>query len=319
MTTPIDTIQLLPSYDVPRLQAEVRALGSDRYRRQSSFKGGGIFEYPKDGWHVLSLRSAAGDPARTDPGPSDLLDFLDTPLMDETPYIASVLTALRLPLRAVRLMSLEPGQSVEEHRDGCGLPRGWVRLHLPITTNSEAVIVLADREHRWQPGELWYADFGGLHSVRNNGTQARVHLVIDSFVDASFLNLVPPDVLPYIDQSEILFHRAKQPISPETLDTLTGSISIPAAFFGPQTDLVEDLLAGLEPDREGELRVDDGELFFVAGEQFRISLVHIGSLEFRLGGRSECQYIKLTASHGARLIHYRRRYGSAQSEVVREY
>jgi aspartate beta-hydroxylase len=319
MPTDIDTIKLIPEYDVLRLQDDLSTLGRDHFRRQASDRGGRVVERSTDGWDVLSLRSAAGSPARTDPGTSDLVGYLDTPLLGEAPYLASVLSDLRLPLRAVRLMSLEPGESVGEHSDGCGLPEGWVRLHLPIVTNAKAAIVMGGREHRWQPGELWYADFGGPHSVYNRGVHRRVHLVIDSFVDSTFLDLVPSEVLPHVDLSEIMFYRPEQPMLSATLDTLTGPISIPSAFLKPKTALIEELVVGLEPDLEGKLSVIDGKLFLIVGEEFKFLLVHLGDLEFRMVGRTEARSVKFDFCHDARRIRFRRRRGSDRTEVVREY
>lgn len=320
MPTDLDTIKLIPEYDVHRLQEDLHSLGRDHFRRQASYKGGRVVEQSTDGWDVLPLRSAAGSPNRTDPGPSDLVGYLDTPLLGEAPYLASVLSDLRLPLRAVRLMSLEPGKSVGEHIDGCGLSEGWVRLHLPITTNDNAAIVLGGKEHRWQPGELWYADFGRPHSVYNRGTHRRVHLIIDSFVDSAFLDLVPPDVLPHVDLSEMMFHRAEQPMLNATLDTLAGPISIPATFLKPETALIEELVVGLDPDHKGMLSVNDGRLYLIVGEEFKFMLVHLGDLEFRMVGQTEARTVKLDpCQDAARRIRFRRRRGSDRTEVVREY
>lgn len=319
MPKDIETIKLIPEYDVRRLQEDLGALDRDLFRRQASYKEGRVIERATDGWHALSLRSAAGSPARTDPGPSDLVGYLDTPLLAKAPYLASILSGLRLPLRAVRLLSLEPGESVKEHIDGCGLSQGWVRLHVPIVTNARAAIVMGGGEHRWQPGELWYANFGRPHSVYNMGTERRVHLVIDSFVDSVFLDLVPTEVLAHLDLTEVMFHRPEQPMLSTALDALTGRISIPAAFLKPETALIEDLAVGLEPDREGVLSVVDGDLFLIVGEEFKFLLVHLGDLEFRRVGRTEARSVKLDLCRGARRIRFRCRRGGDRTEVVREY
>lgn len=315
----IDTIKLIPEYDVRRLQEDLNTLGIEYFRRQASHKEGRVVEGSTDGWDALPLRSAAGSLTRTDPGPSDLVGYLDTPLLGEAPYLAFVLSDLQLPLRAVRLLSLEPGTSVGEHCDGCGLPEGWVRLHLPILTNSMAAIVMGGIEHQWNPGELWYADFGRPHSVYNRGAERRVHLIIDSFLDSRFLDLVPPEVLSDIDLTEIMFHRAEQPMLSETLDALEGPISVPAAFIKPETIDIEELVVGLEPDHAGTLSVVDGKVCLTVGEEFKFLLEHLGDLEFRMVGATEARSIKLDLCHDARQIRFRRRRGSDRTEVVRGY
>jgi hypothetical protein len=322
MTTDIDTMKLVPEYDVLRLQDDFRALGVDRFRLQASFKRGRVIEGSRVGWRVLSLRSPGGDPTRTDPGGPGFVDYLDTPLLDETPYIASVLSSLRIPLGAVRLMSLEPGESVGEHADNCGFPLGSARLHLPIVTNEGAVMVIGGREHRWRPGELWYANFALPHSVHNRGSHTRVHLVIDCYIGEAFLDLIPPDMLPHIDRSETIFCRAERPVPVTELNALTGPVSIPAtflqAFFQAQRVLPE-LVDGLTPDCEGVLRIVDGQLLLISGERLKVALVHLGDLEFRTLGSTEQRTIKFDFRDGARRIRYRHRFGSNRTEVVREH
>jgi len=312
-----DTVKLLPEYDVLQLQKDLGNLADHRFRSQSSFKKGNVVEGSVPGWHVLSLRSAGGDPARTDPGGLGLVGFADTPLLEETPYIASVLSALPMPLMSVRLMSLHPGASVPEHKDGCGLSAGWVRLHLPVVTNDGAVIVLGGRQHRWQPGELWYADFGRPHSVSNKGGHARVHLVIDCYVNEGLLELFPAHVLPQIDRPEIMFYREEQPVPLARLEALTGPISVPAKVFQPLEEWDEDPPAELAPDCDCALRIVDGQFVLIVDSQVRSALVHLGDLEFRQLGGTEGTTLKFEFPDGARRIRYRRRFGNVRREIVR--
>lgn len=318
ITTDITTIKLLPEYDVARLEKDLAALSGDCFRRKSKIRQGRVIDSGVDGWRVLSLRSPGGDPTRTDPGGMGLSEYLDTPALDETPYIASVLRALPLPLRAVRLMSLAPGEAVGEHSDpGWGLRTGGVRLHLPIVTNEDAVLVFEGNEHRWQPGELWYADFDRPHSVHNHGRQTRVHLVIDCYVVEAFLGLIPPRVLAHMDTADVVFHRMQQPVSSATLDTLAGPISVPPAFLLTSKTPQDQRDAQTAPDHTGVLRVLDERLVLIAGER-QIALVHIGSLEFRLLGGTEARTIKFVLRDGVRKIRYRSRLGSDQWDVERD-
>ncbi|MFG2484871.1 aspartyl/asparaginyl beta-hydroxylase domain-containing protein [Streptomyces virginiae] len=85
-----------------------------------------------------------------------------------------------LHLNAARLMARGPGAVGERHRDPrYSLARGCVHLHIPLTTDPDAVLYLDGTERTWQPGEFWYGDFSREHAVRKFGTTTRVHAVID--------------------------------------------------------------------------------------------------------------------------------------------
>ena len=156
-----------------------------------------------------------------------------------------MLTHFHSPLRAVRLLRLEAGARIREHRDHMlGLADGEARLHIPVATNPDVDFVVAGRRLVLNVGETWYIDFSLPHRVANRGTTARVHLVIDCAANDWLRGLLPPDP------------------SPES-----GSIAAtPAPSFRPP-DAAADLdsfrlLVLGEPALEEELReIVDRELF----------------------------------------------------------
>jgi len=135
-------------------------------------------------WSVVALRSVDGSASSINADPSASGAYLSTPLLDEIPYFRTVLDTFRCPLDAVRLMRLEAGSSIREHRD-LRLSRtdGEVRIHVPITTAEAVAFYVDGRRVRMRPGEAWYLDLSLPHRVENRSTLDRIHLVIDCVVD----------------------------------------------------------------------------------------------------------------------------------------
>jgi hypothetical protein len=137
-------------------------------------------------WDVLPLRAKAGathpvmmiysDPAAT--------DFVDGPLLAETPYFREILGAFECPVRTVRLMRLRPGSRIKEHFDhDLAAEMGSARLHVPITTNPRVEFLLNRTPVTMAPGSAWYLRLSDPHAVYNRGETDRVHLVIDVEAD----------------------------------------------------------------------------------------------------------------------------------------
>ncbi|GAA4139207.1 aspartyl/asparaginyl beta-hydroxylase domain-containing protein [Actinomadura keratinilytica] len=270
-------------FDVAPLAAEVRRLRERAWRAQRPYGQNGLMPTTVADWTILPLRSPGGDPARTDPGGAGLLPFADTPHAADCPALGAVMAAVPAPLRAVRLMALGPGAQSPEHRDSkIGLPYGTLRLHVPITTNPGAVVVIEGAAHHWEPGRLWYGDFNRPHLVRNTGDDARIHLVLDTLVTPELLRLFPADVRDRLPIGEVLFARPPVPLPERELAGLRRRFMLPAAF----RDWSEDEVSS-GPDLPAQIVIVDGEpVLEVAGEP-AFGLVHLGAGEFRLRGWSE--------------------------------
>jgi hypothetical protein len=70
----------------------------------------------------------------------------------------------------------------EEHavvRSPAGAVVARVRFHLPVVTNSRALLVLDGDVHHLEPGVIHYINHGCVHAASNHGEQSRVHLVWD--------------------------------------------------------------------------------------------------------------------------------------------
>ncbi len=174
-----DRIKLPFAFDPARLRADLDAVDRDwiDHLVKQNYEGN---------WSVLPLRHTAGathpvmmiysDPTAT--------EFVDGPLLAQTPYFREVLAAFNCPLTVVRLMRLTPGSVIKPHYDhDLAAEHGMARLHIPITTNPDVEFLLNGTPVTMAPGEAWYLRLMDTHSVVNRGTSDRVHLVIDAVVD----------------------------------------------------------------------------------------------------------------------------------------
>ncbi|SFO48408.1 Aspartyl/Asparaginyl beta-hydroxylase [Sphingomonas sp. OK281] len=137
-------------------------------------------------WQALPLRMVAGathpvmmiyaDPTAT--------AFVDAPALAHCPAFGAVLAAFRCPLQTARLMRLTPGSTIREHSDhDLSAEQGMARIHVPVTTNPHVDFRLNGTRIDMAIGETWYLRLADRHSVANQGTTDRVHLVIDCEVN----------------------------------------------------------------------------------------------------------------------------------------
>ena len=172
---PPDRVRLPFAFDAMRLRADLEAIEDDwiDHLVKQNYEGS---------WSVLPLRHTAGathpvmmiyaDPTAT--------EFVDSALLDRSPYFREVLSAFRCPLLAVRLMRLTPGSVIKPHRDhDLAAEWGFARIHIPITTNAGVEFLLNGSPLALSPGEAWYLRLADTHTVANRGASDRVHLVID--------------------------------------------------------------------------------------------------------------------------------------------
>lgn len=313
---PLPAVQLARHFDTERLRDELDRLGTSAFNVQRSFAFGEVEEGAIQDWRVLSLRSPGGEAGRTDPGGPGLVDYAYTPYSRQAPYMTSLLQELPANLRTARLMSLAPGAEVDEHCDiPYGLPAGWVRLHVPIVTNPGAVLVIDGEEHCWQPGTLWYGDFGRPHSVANRGAGTRVHLVVDCYVSRQLLTLFPDEFVSRVAWSEALLERETVPLCAVEREAMACDVMVPASFLPDRFYLLP--APGHAPDVPGRLRVLDDQLVLQVDDGTEMALVHIGEGEFRPLCWTTERTIKLDLAGTAPVVRFRVRFGSGLTEYVR--
>lgn len=164
----------LPFYFEPaKLQADLEKIDWTDHFVKRNYEGS---------WCVIPLRSAAGAEHAvmmiySDPSAKE---FVDTPFLDYCPYFEEVLGIFECPLDAVRLMKLVPGSKNKEHVDhDLDAALGLARLHIPVMTNPGVTFYLNGERVIMDEGELWYLRLNDPHWVVNEGSEDRVHLVLD--------------------------------------------------------------------------------------------------------------------------------------------
>ena len=204
--------------------------------------------------------------------------------MEVMPYMASVISSLALDLRLVRLLALEQGGVIREHSDSF-LSKRIVRLHIPIVSNPQVVMHVGGELCRWQLGELWYGDFSQPHSGSNNGSETRVHLVLDVSIDANLLALFPEGQVPH---ALIENEQSSPELDPRLLKRFQVHFVLPAGFSLPGTGL--DTLTQATP---GCVRLVDSELCVFVNEQPLLKAVPVSeeSLDLiGLGSEARLEY-----------------------------
>ena len=131
-------------------------------------------------WSVIPLTAQRGREhpilmASAVPGNDD---FVSTPYLKLCPYLQQILDEIKTDKQSVRLMKLTAGSEIKEHRD-YDLDIEAIRLHIPIRTHEDVHFYVNNNEVKMIPGECWYLRLSDPHSVVNDSTIHRVHLVID--------------------------------------------------------------------------------------------------------------------------------------------
>jgi hypothetical protein len=172
-------VRLPFAFDPAPLAAELARIGSDEWiehRFRTNYEGV---------WDIVPLRAPAGEthPLRLTHVNPGATRFTDTVWLDRLPAFRAALARFECPLRSVRLMRLTAGSTIKEHVDDLDAEVGHLRLHVPVTTNSEVDFRLGGRRVEMAPGSVWYLRLSDPHKVANRGATDRVHLVIDASVD----------------------------------------------------------------------------------------------------------------------------------------
>ena len=164
-------------------------------------------------WNSLPLYAPGGNPNNISAYADGEEKVVATPILQDCKYFQQVLTTFYCPFSSVRLLRLAAGAYIKPHRDfQSGYEDDFFRLHVPILTNAEVNFTLDGQRLLMQPGECWYTNVNYIHSVSNEGSTDRVHLVIDGqrneWSDTLFFSLASP---------ESLLQREQQDFDPATI------------------------------------------------------------------------------------------------------
>lgn len=165
-------------FDSGLLQQEVAALSAMTWLPHYQVK------HYEGEWSAIPLRSIGGKADDVIVSPTDNRDYRDTIFLERSPYLQQVLQTFLCPLQAVRLLKLNAGSVIKEHRDAeLNFERGEIRLHIAVCTHPDVEFLLDKERVNLQEGECWYMNFNLPHSIHNKSAVNRVHLVIDAVVN----------------------------------------------------------------------------------------------------------------------------------------
>ena len=107
--------------------------------------------------------------------------------------IREIISRLPCQFERIRFMKLAAGKSLRKHNDNIDQDiesKKIVRIHIPIRTNSEVVFTMYanDEDERGERlnlevGRFYYLDVTKPHSVSNNSSEDRYHLVVDCYMN----------------------------------------------------------------------------------------------------------------------------------------
>ncbi len=161
-------------FDANRLSSDAASFESSDWSPHFN-----IHNYHGD-WSVIPLRAVAGSNTPIFPDPNDEMGYVETAFMARCTFVPEILESFKCELQTVRFLKLGPGSEIRRHRDyELGPEDGFIRVHIPAMTNDKVTFTLDDRPLFLAAGEVWFLNVNKYHSVKNEGTTERVHLVID--------------------------------------------------------------------------------------------------------------------------------------------
>ncbi len=174
----IKYIQLPYYFDAKLMQQEIQQLDDSMWKLHYQ-----TLHYEGD-WSALPLRSVNGSADNIIVSPLPNVEYSNTIFLQQCPYLKNVLQNFKCPLQTVRLLKLNAGAVIKEHRDiELNFEKGEIRLHIPVVTD-EAVEFYLDAERiNLKEGECWYMNFNLPHRISNKSKVNRIHLVIDAKVN----------------------------------------------------------------------------------------------------------------------------------------
>lgn len=176
--TIIKYIKLPFLFDALRLQKELAELDTNFWQlhyQKLHYEGN---------WSAIPLRSINGQADNIFIAPQLHAYYANTPFLKRDSYFEEVLSFFKCEIQAVRLLKLEAGALIKEHKDAeLSFEHGSIRIHIPVITNGQVEFYLDKERMNLKEGECWYMNFNLPHSLHNKSNTHRVHLVIDSIVN----------------------------------------------------------------------------------------------------------------------------------------
>ena len=125
----------------------------------------------------ITLQSVFNDTACFD---YPALNTLAQPLIALFTPILQTIGSTRLG--RVMIVALKPGGQIDAHEDTGRYAKAYSRFHLSLQSEPGNVFECDGEQVHMAPGELWWFNHRGQHTVRNESDQPRIHLIFDAEV-----------------------------------------------------------------------------------------------------------------------------------------
>jgi len=82
-------------------------------------------------------------------------------------------------LGRVMVANLKPSGYIGYHIDEGNYAKKHDRYHFVVTSNNQVSFTSGNESCHMKPGEIWWFNNQALHSVANEGTEDRIHIIVD--------------------------------------------------------------------------------------------------------------------------------------------
>jgi Aspartyl/Asparaginyl beta-hydroxylase len=268
-------VRLPRNYDVDLLQRDLRTLQEVQRAPQPG-------PYHKGEWTGIALYSMGGKQS-TFPSAAGTDHYQETEELRRAPYFKQVLDDLKCPKEVVRILFLPPEGHIKDHFDfHTSFQFGLLRLHIPIVTHPDVVFFLDGQRMTWKPGELWYGDFSKVHSIKNNSSVVRVHMVIDVQINDFVLSLFPEDFIARRRAEGISITTDPIPASEAELRRFACDFKIPGEFM--PMFVIGKPLSALAKGADASVRLIDGKLNVLIDNEPAFRLERLSDDVFGISG-----------------------------------
>ncbi len=268
-------VRLPRNYDVELLQRDLRTLQEVQRAPQPG-------PYHKGEWTGIALYSMGGKQS-TFPSAAGTDHYQETEELQRAPYFKQVLDDLKCPKEVVRILFLPPEGHIKDHFDfHTSFQFGLLRLHIPVVTHPDVVFFIDGQRMTWKPGELWYGDFSKVHSIKNNSSIVRVHMVIDVQINDFVLSLFPEDFIARRRAEGISITTDPIPASEAELRRFACDFKIPGEFM--PMFVISKPLSALAKGANASVRLIDGKLNVLIDNEPAFRLERLSEDVFGISG-----------------------------------
>jgi len=180
-------------YDVSDIQERVHSFTEEQWLKESWRREKfAVHKYTQSIYLIMDEDGRHADPTEH-PALAENRDILQ-PLLDyvRRQFEQTIETSYFVRMLFVKLLS---GGSIPPHFDTGRSMRMSHRIHLPLITNDGVKFIVGETTKNLLPGELWEINNRHKHTVKNNGSEDRVHMIMDFVIPGEKIDDVTGEIL----------------------------------------------------------------------------------------------------------------------------